>query len=227
MSGRALETRRRPERHVLAERWEKRLAIPVLFAAVVSVPAVFLMTVGGVPALIGRVLNWLSAVLLVGEAMVPIVLSKDILDWLRAHKWELGLAGLTVPAVVFAVGPVQILRIVLSVGTLRVLRVRRIVSAGQVLARELRLRASRKRLIIGLALLIAAAFVGTVLADPDARTRQILAEIVARIGLAPTILTGAFLAAVLVLAIRWLMRTTLFRKVRAAREGKPSTPLSR
>src|SRR5699024_2338327 len=44
VTGSALQQRRDPTLHERAERWEERLAIPVLVAALVSVPAVFLVT---------------------------------------------------------------------------------------------------------------------------------------------------------------------------------------
>src|SRR5699024_12219990 len=44
VTGSALQQRRDPTLHERAERWERRLAIPVLVAALVSVPAIFLMT---------------------------------------------------------------------------------------------------------------------------------------------------------------------------------------
>lgn len=214
MSGRSLEQRRRPELNERAERWQDRLAIPVLIAAMVSVPAIFMMMTGGATELVGRILNWLSVAVLIGESLVLLLLSKDVADWLRVHKWELLLAVATVPVVVFAIGPVQILRFVLSVGTLRVLRVRRILNAGAVVARKLGLGAKRRRYAIGGAALVAAAFLTIVLVNPESKTRRVLAWIVAHIGLPLTIICGIALAGALLFGIRWLSHTRLVRKAR-------------
>lgn len=217
MSSRALEQRRDPSSQERAERWEERLAIPVLVAALLSVPAVFLMTSGGVPATVGRVLNWLSVAVLIGESLVLILLSRDVADWLRAHKWELLLVAGVISAVVFAIGPVQILRIALSVGTLRVLRVRRIVRAGVVVARKLSLGARRKKLAVGAAGLVAAVFLTIVLADPESRTRRALAWLVEHVGLPVTIIGGLVIVTGVFLAVHRVRRTRLFHKYRLVR----------
>lgn len=113
---------------------EGRLAIPVLVAALVSVPAVFLTTTGGTTAVIGRVLNWLSLVVLLGESAVLLWLSRDVLAWLRNYRWQLIVTAVAVPAVVFVLGPVQILRLLLAVGALRILRAGRILRAAACVA---------------------------------------------------------------------------------------------
>lgn len=217
VSGRSLDQPRHPERQERAERWEDRLAIPVLIAALMSVPAVFLMTTDGTTATVGRVLNWASVAVLVAESIVLIALSKDVSDWLRAHKWELLLVAAAVPAVVFAIGPVQILRVVLAVGTLRVLRVRRILRAGMVVARKMRFGSRRKKIAVAVAGMPAAVFVAIVLADPESRTRRVLAWLVDHIGLPLTIIGGIVLGVALFFLIRWLLRTRLVAKYREIR----------
>jgi hypothetical protein len=201
-------------RHELAERWEKRLAMPVLVAALISVPAVFLTTTGGASALVGRALNWASLVLLSGEPLLLLLLSKDVTDWLWSHKWEMLLATLTVPAVIFVVGPVQILRLALSVGTLRVLRVSRILRAAREVVQRVHASVWRRRMILAAAAVVAGGFVALVVVDADSKTRRGLAWIVERIGLAPTVLSAVFAAVLLVLGIRWFGHTRLARRVR-------------
>lgn len=216
MSRSSLEAPRDPEKQERAERWEGRLAIPVLVAALISVPAIFLMTTGGTTAAVGRVLNWLSLAVLVGESVLLLALSRDIADWLRAHKWELALVGLTVPAVVFAIGPVQLLRLIFSVGTLRILRVSRIVRAGRVLVRKLGLTARRRKAVLALAALLAAAFGVIVLANPESRTRRVIGWVVDRIGPVPAALAALVLAVGLFFGVRAVLRTKPVRKLRAA-----------
>lgn len=210
MSERAIEQPRDPTLQERAERWEQRLAIPVLLAALVSVPAIFLMaTADGVPETVGRALNWASMVVLLGESLVLVLLSKDVAEWVRAHRWELLLAAVTVPAVVFAVGPVQILRVILAVGTLRVLRVRRILRAGRVLLRRLQLGARRRKAVVVGVLLLAGTFVAVVLANPSSKTRRFLSLLAGQIGLIPTILVALMLVGTLYVIIRWLSVTKL------------------
>src|SRR5699024_2941455 len=52
------------------KRWQKRLALPVLIAALVSIPAVFLSFLSEPWAEAGRVINLLSGLVLVGETLI-------------------------------------------------------------------------------------------------------------------------------------------------------------
>lgn len=158
----------------LADRVERRLAVPVIVAAVVSVPAVFLTTMDGAAGLAGRLLNWLSLAVLIGEAVLLFLLSGSRLEWLRTHKWLVFVVALTVPAVVFAVGPAQLLRLVRLAGTLRVLRAGRILKAGRVLRRRLEPDRRWSRALLALASVTAAGFVAVVLVDPTSSTRQLI-----------------------------------------------------
>lgn len=158
----------------LAERVQRRLAMPVIVAAVVSVPAVFLTTLDGAAGLLGRVLNWFSLAVLIGEAVLLFLLSRDRLEWLRTHKWLVFVVALTVPAVVFAVGPAQLLRLVRLVGTLRVLRAGRIIKAGRVLRRHLEPNRRWSQALLALISVTAASFVTLVLVDPTSNTRQLI-----------------------------------------------------
>lgn len=210
MSERSLERHSDPTLHERAERWEQRLAIPVLVAALVSVPAIFLMTTtDGVPEAVGRALNWASMTVLLGESLVLVLLSQDIVNWVRAHRWELLLAAATVPAVVFAVGPVQILRVVLAAGTLRVLRVRRILRAGRVLMRNLQLGARRRKVVLAAVVVLAGTFLGVVLANPNSKTRRFFTWLADQMGIFPTILVGLMVAGALYVTFRWLTVTKL------------------
>jgi len=233
VTGSALQQRRDPTLHERAERWEERLAIPVLVAALVSVPAVFLVTTtAGVSETVGRVLNWASMVVLLGESLVLVLLSKDIVDWVRSHRWELVLALGTVPAVVFAIGPVQILRVILAVGTLRVLRARRILRAGRVLLGKLDIRARYRKFVLGGAVLLAAVFVGIVLANPNSKTHRLLAWTIDQVGLFATVLVLGMLAGTLYVLLRWITLTEVgtllqLRRQRRGRRGNSVTRADR
>jgi hypothetical protein len=66
----------RESRDQRAARWERRLALPVIIAAVVAVPAVFLTAASDVRyAMLGTALNWASLAVLTGEAVVLFILT--------------------------------------------------------------------------------------------------------------------------------------------------------
>lgn len=190
-------------------------------AALVSVPAIFLVTATqGVSETVGRALNWASMVVLLGESLVLLLLSKDIVDWVRSHRWELVLTVATVPAVVFAVGPVQILRVILAVGTLRVLRVRRILRAGRILLRKLNLGARNRKAVFGIVVVLAGVFVGIVLANPRSKTHRFLAWIIEQVGFAATVLVGAMIAGTAYVLLRWITYTELGMLLRPRRRRR-------
>lgn len=182
--------------NTLAEQWEQRLAIPVILAAAVSVPAVFLAIFGdGHAASLGTMLNWASLVVLTAETVVLFLLAGDRLTWLRRHWWIVIVTVVAVPAVILALGPVQVLRLVQFFGALRVLRAGRIVKAGRVIARRSGWTGLWRYAPILVGSLLAAVFVAIVLADRNSTTRQLLETYVGSgpmIGL--VVLGGAILA---------------------------------
>lgn len=181
------------------------MSAPVLAAALVSVPAVFLTTTGGVTAVVGQVLNWVSLAVLLGESLLLLWLSGSVRNWVRRYRAQLLVVGLAVPAVVFVVGPLQILRLLLAIGAFRVLRVGRIMRAARVVSRKFGLRNHHGRWVLAGASVLAAVFVAVVLADPDSRSRAVLLWVVDRIGVVPAALAllGALaVTALLVVAVR-------------------------
>jgi CsoR family transcriptional regulator, copper-sensing transcriptional repressor len=154
---------------------ERRLALPVLACAVVSVPAVFLdMWGGGRWAELGNRVNWLAGLVLWAEWILLIALAEDKLGWLRTHKWSTFVAAVTLPAVVFALGPVQVLRLARTAGTLRVLRVTRIIEAGGVLRRRMGLTGTRGKVVAAATTFLSAVFVTAILINPDSPSRHFL-----------------------------------------------------
>src|SRR5699024_8829422 len=111
-----------------------RLALPVLVAALVSIPAVFLTFLSGPWSDAGRLINLLSGLVLVGETIILLVVSPDRLSWLRRHLWLVVLTVLVILGVVFALGPVQLFRLIRLIGAPRILRTGRIIKAGRLLA---------------------------------------------------------------------------------------------
>ncbi|WP_024876687.1 hypothetical protein [Saccharomonospora piscinae] len=184
-------------------RWQDRLAVPVLAAALVSVPAVFLAATPGVTGLIGAALNWGSLAVLAGESAVLLWFSGSIRVFAQRYRAQLLIVGLTVPAVVFVVGPVQVLRVFLALGAFRILRVRRILRAGQVIVHRAGLDGRRGRWVLAGVGVAAAGFAAVVLADPRSRSRRTLAWVVDHLGVGGTmvaalgVLTLALVVAVL------------------------------
>ncbi|MEI4274181.1 hypothetical protein TEK04_20850 [Klenkia sp. LSe6-5] len=155
------------------QRVQERLALPVLVAALVSVPAVFLTFADGALGTTGRVLDWASGAVLLAETVTLLVVAEDKKAWVRGHRGLLALTGVVVVGVVLALGPVQVFRLVRSVGALRVLRARRVVTAARQLAAR-----TGGRLLQALTVsagMVVAVFVALVLSDPTSQSRSILA----------------------------------------------------
>lgn len=177
------------------ERLEQRFALPVLLAALASVPATFLTMLEGGYAELGNAVNWLSLAVLTAESVVPFALTTDRPAWLRTHWPVLVIALAAIPAVLFAVGPVQALRLLRFVGALRILRVRRILRAGRVLRDRLGAEHKWARLAVGGATASAALFVALVLADPTSTSRRLVDSVLGRFGALPALLAGTLVAA--------------------------------
>lgn len=159
------------------ERWENRLAWPVLIAAIVSVPAVFLTLLDEPFEMIGHVGLWVSGAVMVLETLILFLTSPRKVDWLRRNWWLVGLTILVIVSVIFSVGPMQILRLLRSVGALRVLRVKQVAKAGHSLQS---VGSSRvwQRLGTVLATVVVSAFVVVALVDPESPARSFLDDLV-------------------------------------------------
>ena len=156
------------------EHWEQRLTVPVVVAALASVPAVFLTLLDGVYETVGLTVNYAAGAVLVAETVVLAVLARDVRAWARQHRWLIGVTVLMVPAVVLAVGPVQLLRLVHLVGALRFSRASRIIRASNAVRRRAGLTGWRGHLLSGSAGLLVAVFVAVVFSDPTSASRQLL-----------------------------------------------------
>ena len=182
------------------ERWQDRLAIPVLVAALASIPAMFLSVAGGVLGATGRLVDVASGAVLVAEAVILFVVAENRRAWVRGHLGLIALTLLVVVAVVFAMGPVQVLRLVRTIGALRILRANRIVKAARELRGRLGFTGRLSHVSSVAAGLLVAVFVGVVLADPTSLSRSLLEDVVGEVsvpvvavssGLAGLILGGA------------------------------------
>jgi len=192
------ERGRDPEEH-----WEERLALPVIIAALVSVPAVFLTLLDGPYATVGNAVNWLSGAVLVAETVVLFAVSRDKWGWVRRHKWLLLLTVVVILGVALAIGPVQLLRLLRVVGALRLVRAGRILKAARIMRDKVGLTGRWSKVAsVGAALLVAV-FVGAVLADPTSRSRQLLDEWVGETTqVILSVLAGVVLAVATFLVVR-------------------------
>ena len=176
------------------KRWQERLALPVLIAALVSIPAVFLSFLSEPWSEAGRVINLLSGLVLVGETLILFIVTPNRVAWFKRHLWLVGLTILVVLGVAFALGPVQLLRLIRLIGALRILRTGRIIKAGRLLAG----RGSsfwNKFTATGVSILVAV-FVAATLADPTSTVRGLLHDILPfRFGPIAIIASGLVLAA--------------------------------
>lgn len=184
-----------------AQRWEDRLAWPVLIAALASVPAVFLTLLGEPMSYWGVAASAVAGMVLMAEPVVLFAVSADKWAWLRKNWWLVLLAVLIVLSVVLALGPIQVLRLLRAVGALRVIRVRRIVKAGRVLGR--RFSSGPERWPAVAASVLVAVFVAVVLADPTSTTRNLLAGLLPDGWMVPAaVLAGLVLAGATFVVVR-------------------------
>ncbi|WP_347057347.1 hypothetical protein ABC795_11630 [Blastococcus sp. HT6-30] len=163
------------------EHWQERLALPVLIAALASIPAMFLTVAEGTLGTAGHVIDVVSGLVLVAETVILLVVAENKRAWLRGH---LGLVALTVAvvvAVVFALGPVQILRLVRTVGALRILRAGRIVKAARSVSDRMGFTGRLAHVAAAGAGVLVAVFVGVVLADPTSRSRDLITAVLGEI----------------------------------------------
>jgi CsoR family transcriptional regulator, copper-sensing transcriptional repressor len=178
-----------------ADRWQEKLAVPVLIAALASVPAVFMTLFDDPWDTIGGGLNAASGVVLVAETVVLFALAEDRRAWLWRNRWLVGLAVVIVPAVIFAVGPVQLLRLVRAAGALRLIRVGRIFKAGRIVRDRAGLDRTWQRVIGVGATALCAVFVAIVLADPTSSSRRVVDGAMARPGWIAVVAAGLLLGA--------------------------------
>lgn len=183
------------------DRVEAWLTVPVLVAALVSVPAVFLAAWGeGVWAKVGLITDWAAAGVLWIEWLTLMLLAQNPLGWLRRHKWTVTVALLSIPAVMFTLGPAQLLRLAYVVSTLRIMRVRRIINAARAVNRRLSGK-GHKRLLLAATCLVSGAFAGVLLLDPAGETWLAVDLAIHHVGLVSAVVLVTF--GIAALAVYW------------------------
>lgn len=187
----------------IQERWEKRLAWPVLLAAILAVPAVFLTLLDEPFEMIGHIGLYLATAVLVLETVLFFVISPKKVAWVLRNWWLIGLTFATILAVVFSVGPMQLFRTVRSVGALRVLRAKQVAKAGESLAKKSG-KPWRRWLGQILATVVVGAFVVLALVVPESEARSTLENYVGEEGVP---VAAAIAGVVTVVAMYFLVRT--------------------
>lgn len=188
------------------ERWQERLALPVLVAALASIPAMFLTVAEGTLATAGHLVDIASGAVLVAETVILLVVAENKRAWIRGHLGLIALTVAVVVAVAFALGPVQLLRLVRTVGALRVLRAGRIVKAARSLGLRHGFTGRLAQLLAAVAGVLVAVFVGLVLADPTSRSRDVLSRLLGDIGTPAIVVLSAIAGLVLGVATYLLAR---------------------
>lgn len=190
-----------------ADELQQRFAVPVLIAALASIPAIFLTLLDDPWSTIGTGINSVSGGVLVLETVVLLLLTDDRRAWLRRNWLLVAVTIVVIPAVIFAIGPAQLLRllpvmrvlgVVRFVGALRILRVKRILKAGRILRERYGMdRGWERGITVGVSLLCAA-FVAVVLADPTSTSGEWARRALGAVGLpgaVAAVLAGAIIAA--------------------------------
>ncbi|QVQ53321.1 metal-sensitive transcriptional repressor family protein [Spiractinospora alimapuensis] len=176
---------------------ERSLRVPVLVAAILSVPAVLCAQLAtGTVAYAGSVVNLVSGLVLWAEWILLILLAENKRAWLRDHAWAGGVALATVPSVALLLGPVQILRVVLAVMALPITRLTRITEAGTVIPRRMGLSGAWRATIVTAAIAVTAVVAVLLLTDPHSDSRVLWRMIIDgwdpwRLLLSAALITGA------------------------------------
>jgi hypothetical protein len=171
------------------EQWQQRLAVPVLIAALASVPAMFLTIADGPLGATGYVVDLLSGLVLVTETVILLVVAENKRAWIRGHLGLVLLTVVVVIGVVFALGPVQLLRLVRTVGALRILRAGRIVKAARSLRERHGFTGPLSSVLSFGAGLLVAVFVGVVLADRTSVSHDLLSRLIGEVDTTVVVLT--------------------------------------
>ncbi|HIV57361.1 MAG TPA: hypothetical protein H9902_05325 [Candidatus Stackebrandtia faecavium] len=212
-----------PEPNARAARVEQRLTVPVLLAALISVPAMVASVWGtGAWAQAGVIVDWLAAMVLWLEWAVLFLLADRRWNWLLRHKWTLMVALLTIPALVFALGPSQLLRLVYMTSTLRVLQVRRVFKSASVFSRRLHLRREGKLALFGISTVIAGSAAALILADPNAGAWRLLQFLQRNVG--PALILALLAIAMIVGTLLWRDRRSQAHKNEEPGPDDPGCP---
>lgn len=123
-------------------RWEQRLRKPVLAAALLAVPTVFLYfsKLEGAIAIVAVALAWLIWLVFVAEAAIMISVARDRRAWIRGHLFGLAIVLATFPALTQILEGLLAARALSSLQGARVLQVLYLAKAGKLIKSAVILR---------------------------------------------------------------------------------------
>jgi hypothetical protein len=156
-----------PVRDPRGARWERRLRVPVLTAAWLALPTVFLYfsKLEGALEVVTLSMAWSIWVVFLVEALVMLAVVRDRRAWLRGHLFSIAILVATFPLLTHVLEALLAARVVSAVQAVRVLQVLYLAKAGKLIKGLLIVRRSRRAprhpvLASLAALLIAATLVG-------------------------------------------------------------------
>lgn len=123
-------------------RWEERLRRPVLAAALLALPTVFLYfsKLEGWVAILAVVLAWSIWTVFVVEAVIMLTVVRDRWAWVRGHLFGLAIIVATFPALTSILEGLLAARALSSLQATRVLQVLYLAKAGKLIKSTLILR---------------------------------------------------------------------------------------
>jgi hypothetical protein len=136
------------------------------------------------------------------------VVAENKRAWIRGHLGLIALTLAVLVAVVLALGPVQILRLVRTVGALRILRAGRIVKAARSVSDRMGFTGRLAHVAAAGAGLLVAVFVGVVLADPTSRSRDLVGAVLGDVSTPVIVVLSGVAGVVLGVATYLLARDT-------------------
>ena len=124
-----------PHRDPRGARWEARLRLPVLGAAWLAIPTVFLYfsDLKGATAVAAVALAWAIWLVFLAEAVIMLAVVRDRRAWIRRHLFSLGILLATFPLLTKVLEALLAARALSSLQAVRVLQVLYLAKAGKLI----------------------------------------------------------------------------------------------
>lgn len=113
-------------------RWQSRLDVAVLVAALASVPAVFFHASKGTAHDVGVVLGWIIWIVFAVEVAVMLALSDDRRGWARGHQFELFVFVTSFPLFLDVPGVRELIGVFPALGAVKLLKALKILKLAKV-----------------------------------------------------------------------------------------------
>lgn len=187
-----------PRRDRAAE-LEERFSLPVIIAAIASIPAVFLSMMDGAAQVTGNLINYATLAVFAAEFVTLLWAAEDKRRWVREHKLVILVLVAAIPAVILFVGAVQVLRLghllTRFLTGLKIARLRQLFRAFRKLREKTGLCGWRWNAVRGGFAVLGLVALGMVLADRESATRQFLDDFVGAYGVGALVGSGLAVAA--------------------------------